>query len=177
MPNPIYVRDQYCAHQYLIREAFGQPYLVDADSHTDALERYAEDCAERGFDGIVMSWERCCEDDPEFEQSQVEGTSELHYTESGYLDTTYTSMIEDPSRQLLIDTFADTKADIAINRRAAKSTSCVVQRLVEDALSNGPVMLRPHSTNPAVIRDMIERSGLDRRTTKRADRPRRKDDQ
>lgn len=107
MPNPIYIRDEFYNHTYLIQDAFGTPFLVDANGHDDALEIYAEACIERGFNGLVQSFEDCCDYDPDFAESFEAGECELYYTEAGFIDTTDLHMVEDPTRAVLIERFAD----------------------------------------------------------------------
>jgi len=53
----------------------------------------------------------------------------------------------------------------------------IVRDMIEQAASSGPININARATDPEVVRDMIERSGLDRRGLMRPEPDRRKADQ
>jgi len=53
----------------------------------------------------------------------------------------------------------------------------IVQNMIDEALAGGPININSRATDPEVVRDMIERSGLDRRGLMRPGADRRKADQ
>ena len=50
----------------------------------------------------------------------------------------------------------------------------IIQQMLNDAASNGPININASAQNPDVLRDMVARAALDRRFIKRLEKERRR---